>query len=134
MTTSTDYPWLIVPPYLDGAEHVYCIGDGQGHVKIGRTNNLHKRLQQLQHANPNQLAVYHSFAFLYPREVAKAERAAHEAAKAFRIRGEWFYEDDALEIFVRTFAKSAAFYTDAPHMLPPSYQFDMSLDINRRPK
>lgn len=72
---------------------VYVIGftDGlfPGVVKIGVTNNVKKRLQQLQTGNPWRL---HAIGIMYRPDAFQYEDWLHERFAKYRMRqdGEWF--------------------------------------------
>jgi hypothetical protein len=64
----------------------YVIAKGraaEGHVKIGRSKNVPKRLGQLQSASSEPLRVIHELDF-------DCEASLHGRLKKHRIRGEWF--------------------------------------------
>lgn len=63
----------------------YLVSTRQGFVKIGQTNNLTRRLSQLQTANPEPLTL-----LLVLRGGADTERALHQRFAQHRTRGEWF--------------------------------------------
>jgi hypothetical protein len=54
-----------------------------GHVKIGRSRNLEKRLETLQTGTPVRLLVLHEIA-------GDHEKALHAACAEHRLQGEWF--------------------------------------------
>ena len=62
----------------------YLILDtGSNMVKIGKSNDVEKRLGILQIGNPSQLVIKHVFS----RDI---ERVLHRYFKSRRVRGEWF--------------------------------------------
>lgn len=78
----------------DAPEYIYAIVDNAGAVKLGRTNNIHDRLRELQTGNRNILEV------LYVKRVKdaiKAENSLHAIFVQWRTRGEWFELTDKVE-------------------------------------
>ena len=63
----------------------YCISDGLGHVKVGKSEDIESRLRALQTSNPSQLRVVGKID-------ANRERDIHVRYGHLRIRGEWFTE------------------------------------------
>ena len=55
--------------------------------KVGRTNDLNRRLGQLQTGNPQLLDYYRTFSV---RDMAEAEKMAHTAVSKYHTTGEWF--------------------------------------------
>lgn len=68
--------------------HLYVIRCGD-YVKIGVTNDVDKRLKQLQTGNPSQLVLEYVEARYKPE---KAEKWLHQVFQHKRINGEWFKE------------------------------------------
>lgn len=69
---------------------VYFIRSGSdGPVKIGRTNNIRRRMQMLQTGSANQLVLLRAF---IGGEVE--EKAIHDRLSRFRVSGEWFEASD----------------------------------------
>lgn len=67
-----------------------------GHVKIGTSRNPWKRLQALQTASSQPfrlLGIIHGG--------KRREAKLHERFAAFRIRGEWFYGEPEILLFIR---------------------------------
>jgi predicted GIY-YIG superfamily endonuclease len=69
---------------------IYLIGSDNSAIKIGYASNIKKRLASLQTGSPHELIVLWEFTGLTETEARKIERAAHEALKAKRLKGEWF--------------------------------------------
>ncbi len=83
---------------------IYFVQEGaDGHVKIGKTENLRARLHALRNANPRPLRL---IALWWAPEVC--EPALHEMFSSARVRGEWFH---ATEELLR-FARHPAFHCD----------------------
>jgi hypothetical protein len=74
----------------------YFIADGDA-VKIGCSNNLSRRLSDLQKANPRPLVVLAAF-----NGGAAAEAYFHGRFREHLIHGEWFRVDGALKDFLST--------------------------------
>jgi hypothetical protein len=64
-----------------------------GPVKIGRTDNVRRRLAQLQNASAEQLVVRGVI-------TSNREKQLHELFANKRISGEWFQCDDELETYM----------------------------------
>lgn len=76
---------------------VYLISDGV-HQKIGKTNNVERRIKALQTSNSKRLeliAVYPD-----PKYTARLERLLHERYKDSRLVGEWFDINLSAEEFI----------------------------------
>lgn len=80
---------------------------GVHHIKIGRTNNLTKRLKQLQTGCSFTLEIYKS---INTNQASKLEATLHRKYKNKQILNEWYnltldevdtiYEDSAIDDFV----------------------------------
>ena len=71
------------------AQHTYALKCGQ-FIKVGRTDNVHRRLRQIQTANPNRV-------YLLGYIDEDCEREAHQwlaECGVRRVRGEWFEDGD----------------------------------------
>lgn len=66
-------------------QHVYFITDGK-YVKIGMSNNVKGRLDNLQSANPHKLSI----ALVVPYGGRELELELHAKFAEHRVRGEWF--------------------------------------------
>lgn len=77
---------------LPVAGYVYLISDQQGHYKIGKANNISKRIFQLKTQPPFKLLLIESTWHPQPFEL---ERNLHLRFGKHRINGEWFNFDDA---------------------------------------
>lgn len=73
-------------------EVVYLIRAANGLVKIGFTNNLARRLHNLNSASPLDLKVIGCIKTAIAETI---EAELHERYRHLRIRGEWFQLDDA---------------------------------------
>lgn len=76
---------------MSETQHTYVIeAVGTNLVKIGKTNDVAKRISALQIASPHRLRL---IAWL----VGDIERDLHEMFVANRVRGEWFTKTDELK-------------------------------------
>lgn len=74
--------------------YVYLVHTiGTNRYKIGRTNNLHVRLKQLQGQSPYPLQIKAAFKTSNP---AWDEACWHDCYKKYKVYGEWFEFDDKL--------------------------------------
>jgi hypothetical protein len=69
--------------------YVYIIGTLGNKQKIGFSNNVNKRLLELQTGNPEKLIIHHTEAVPKDR-VRLLERKIHRELGYRRIKGEWF--------------------------------------------
>jgi hypothetical protein len=82
------------PPDFGG---VYAILDERGFVKIGKAQNIRKRLNQLQGANPRPLTLLAVFATKQSIE----DRIHRKLKRAGWVRGEWFAPTPAVIAEIR---------------------------------
>lgn len=81
-----------VPPNHGG---VYLVADGRGRVKIGRAQNVARRMRELQCACPDPLV------FLGMLSLKQSdERRFHKLFRRFRLRGEWFIKTQEMAAYV----------------------------------
>ena len=73
-------------------EYVYFISDRCGHIKIGRTKDVGKRLEALQiaHALPLRLIAY--ICCGTSDDAIELEKILHSRFYLYRLNGEWFTE------------------------------------------
>lgn len=76
--------------------YVYFISDACGHIKIGVTCDITKRLHQLQTSSPSKLQLV---AYIYDenRNARDIERFLHYKFCNCNTSGEWFDEDEILD-------------------------------------
>lgn len=91
-----------IPKFAVGGkyEFVYFIYENNNStkVKIGRSKDPHRRLQQLQTGNPNKLYLFHVFA---TKCSADNEIMIHNCCNNSWIRGEWFnISQEILEFYI----------------------------------
>jgi hypothetical protein len=65
----------------------YLIGSGNNQFKIGRTNNLQRRLSTFQTGSSQRLQVFSQIVSNRPDVL---ESMLHNKFKRYRCRGEWF--------------------------------------------
>lgn len=71
--------------------NVYIIHDiYAGKVKIGKANDVHLRLQELQVGNPNELRIANIFPCNSDAEALLLEQQLHQKYDEYWVRGEWF--------------------------------------------
>ena len=70
----------------DWSSFVYFIAQGE-YIKIGKANDVQKRMTHLQSSTPIELQL---IASIPTRQPLKLEAALHKHLKQYRIGGEWF--------------------------------------------
>lgn len=77
---------------------IYLI-ESSGFYKIGKSNDISKRLSSLRTGNPNEMVVVCTY---YPTNSSldKLERDLHEKFAESRTTGEWFKKDFTIEQFI----------------------------------
>lgn len=73
---------------LDGS-NVYFITDGE-FMKIGKANNVEKRLKILQTGNPKPLSIMKVIECKNEAEALELEFFLHKIMKPFKVSGEWY--------------------------------------------
>jgi hypothetical protein len=74
--------------------YVYFILDEVSNaVKIGKANDVHNRLGELQVGNPNPLKIIHYINCVNERDSLIQEKIFHTKFDSFHMRGEWFRFD-----------------------------------------
>jgi len=77
--------------------NIYFIGNVElGAVKIGKSNDPHKRLSELQTVNSRNLVLYG----VIDNVTADLENKLHKILKDIRLKGEWFQLTDKLIRFM----------------------------------
>lgn len=92
----------IIKPILERKNHeagyVYCLHDGQGNYKIGRTKSLSSRIRQLSAQPPFPVQMIWAFPVL---DAPSYETQLHRLYAQYRVRGgcEWFrFEEHAAHL------------------------------------
>ena len=81
----------------DKSGYVYFIRDCLGHIKIGVSKNVKKRMAGLQTANPLKLEYFYVMKVKNIYDARLIEKELHEQFKDFRLCGEWFLEQEILK-------------------------------------
>lgn len=74
---------------LKGQHMIYFISDSAGHMKIGKTNDISRRMRDLQTGNSNNLILCATILGL-KHQVANLEKQLHEYFHFCNTYGEWF--------------------------------------------
>lgn len=68
--------------------NIYFIKNKNNDIKIGRSENIEKRLKELQTGNSNNLKLLY-----FIKDVPESfEKHLHDICVRFKIQGEWFQE------------------------------------------
>jgi len=104
--------------------YVYFIQEGKGsygYIKIGKSNNVDKRLDSLQTGNPRKLTLMASIKCKTPNDALRLEKKLHIKFKKENIRGEWFSGlinlnsvEDVFHIEPDNYEKERPDYIDKP--------------------
>ena len=78
--------------------YVYFITDSHGHIKIGKADDVFKRLKELQTGNPYRLSTLLTVMVQSPTEAFNLEQELHNRFNGYRLEGEWFKEAPVLEL------------------------------------
>ncbi|MCP4984981.1 MAG: GIY-YIG nuclease family protein [Colwellia sp.] len=74
----------------DCKQYLYAISDGTN-VKLGRSNNIKKRIIALQTSNSKKLVLlWEKYTGRNIQRAVLAEKKLHRKCKNYKIRGEWF--------------------------------------------
>ncbi len=77
--------------------YVYFITDSHGHIKIGKTDDVVKRLSELQTGNPFKLSIILTIMLKTIEDAFSLENALHRKFKDYQLEGEWFEEGPVLQ-------------------------------------
>lgn len=83
--------------------YVYFIKSDNGLIKIGRTENISKRLSSLRTASPVGLSL-----IAYQIGPARLEQRLHKQFKQLHSHGEWYTDDAQIRQYIQCFATSVA--------------------------
>lgn len=90
------FPNVRIRKIKNSLSQVYLVRSFGNYYKIGKTNNIEKRLKQLGTSNPEITLI--GLTDLYSEELL------HKKFKDYRVKGEWFiFEDRVLEKVKRYF-------------------------------
>lgn len=76
---------------------IYFIRDGEGHIKIGMTEDIKKRMRALAYSTGKELTLYAKIDTPSRFKAAQLEKELHEQFKESNYQGEWFYEKPVIE-------------------------------------
>ncbi len=75
--------------YSKNVEYIYVIRkDESNYYKIGRTNNIERRIKQLQTSNSE---ILYPVKIIKTKGAAETETAIHKKYKHHQVNGEWFF-------------------------------------------
>lgn len=78
--------------------YVYFISDDHGHIKIGKADDVYKRLKELQIGNPYKLNVLLSIIVDSSSYAYSLESELHNHFKEYRLESEWFEAAPILDL------------------------------------
>ena len=78
--------------------YVYFFTDDHGHIKIGKANDVYLRLCELQTGNPYKLRILLSVQMKNETSAYQLEQALHKRFYLDRMEGEWFHEENILQM------------------------------------
>lgn len=85
--------WLTENKYLSDSDNtgwsVYFISDNQ-YIKIGYTNNVNKRLAELQVGNGRKLSILFAIPVISNLAAQHTERILHNVYQDYIVSGEWY--------------------------------------------
>ena len=82
--------------------YVYFITDDHGHIKIGKANDVWSRLCELQTGNPHKLRILLTVGLQSEEQAFQLEQLLHRKFSKSRMEGEWFKEQDVLNLLSET--------------------------------
>lgn len=71
------------------SSYIYAISDGNN-IKIGKSNNPHKRIDSLQTSNSNPLYIVATLNCTSQTQAFRLEKKLHRVFSKHRLKGEWF--------------------------------------------
>lgn len=106
---------------MRGQQHVYAIETDDGHIKVGVTFDVKKRLGSLQVGNHRPLTlVFDSQVLDVSVDPLAIEREMHANLARWRARGEWFrVTRDMLFDAVNAVQMSPRIFHQEPRQMPP---------------
>ena len=97
------------PPERPAAVYFIAESPYSGRVKIGKANNITRRLKQLQTGCPNTLTVKSSVMCKNKAHAYRLENAVHRHYHANRMaKSEWFLAEESLLTKMIAYARAAA--------------------------
>lgn len=76
---------------------IYIVSDGK-YCKIGKTNDMKKRLKNLQNGNPKKLDVIALYSFANEETTFFIETKIHHKLKNYNVLNEWFYFENIQDL------------------------------------
>ena len=76
---------------------VYFISDSNGHIKIGESNNIARRLHEIQTAIATRCCLIQYLKIEDQDNRRDWEKALHNYFKDYRVKGEWFREQPIID-------------------------------------
>ncbi len=76
-------------------DHLYFISNGNGHLKIGRSKDVKKRITSMQTSNHTKLGV-----IFIAEQKGFLESILHSCFSEERVMGEWFNDCDRIRKFI----------------------------------
>ena len=92
---------------------VYLVASGKDIVKVGKADDVRKRISTLQTSSPFEMQVFHTIE-VSSDNVGALEKLIHKRLKRYHLRGEWFRVERATAIHIaqraaNQFGKDRAF-------------------------
>lgn len=92
---------------------VYLIASGRNIIKVGKADDVRKRVRGLQTASPFEMQIFHTIE-VSSEHVGALEKLIHKRLKRYHLRGEWFCIERALAVSIaqkaaNQFGKDRAF-------------------------
>lgn len=72
---------------------IYFISDNNGHIKIGVTEDVTRRMQQLQTGNAMELSLIHSIRMNSMSDAYDLETILHRTFDEYQVKNEWYRGD-----------------------------------------
>lgn len=82
---------------FSGVSGVYFISDSNGHIKIGQSNDIPRRLQEIQTNSPTRCCLIQYIKLENQADRDDWENALHNYFKDYRLKGEWFDEKPIID-------------------------------------
>ncbi len=81
--------------------YLYVIGPNEGPQKIGLSENVQRRLKNLQTGHPHKLHIHH-FEEVPRKQVRAIEKRIHTELNYKKLKGEWFdiTKQEAIEFLI----------------------------------
>ena len=80
--------------------YIYFLDDHNGHIKIGITDNIERRMKQLQTGNALELSLVHYIRVNSMHDAFELEALLHHALNNYKVKNEW-YEKYAVMKFLK---------------------------------